>query len=184
MSKLFEIDIIILRLIQNNRIELFDSVLFWISESAYFIATGIILYLGFLVFIKKSESIKAIFLRLVFMFFMVTLIVISLKYGVLRSRPFVLYQDIINLTEATTPSFPSGHTAIVFTLALGLAFLGIKKLYYLPVLVWAIIVAYSRMALGVHFPSDVFASMVLAFVIVLTIKNLPINKWRLKQNKA
>lgn len=78
-----------------------------------------------------------------------------------------MFDDIINITGSNSPSFPSGHTVIAFTMAFGLMFSGIKKLYYLPVVVWAIIVAYSRLALGAHFPTDVLTSITIAFVVAL-----------------
>lgn len=179
MSKLFEIDILILRLIHNHRIELFDAGLLFFSKSAYLIATGIILYLGFLVFWYKKESIKNFFLRLICMLFTVTLIAILLKYTVLRTRPFDLYPDIINLSGANSPSFPSGHTIIAFTLAFGLLFSYLKWYYCLSIVVWAVIVAYSRLALGAHYPSDVMISITIAFFTALAFRNFTLYKWRL-----
>lgn len=177
MNKLFEIDILILRLIHNHRIELFDAGLLFFSKSAYLIAAGIILYLGFLVFWYKKESIKNIFLRLICMLFTVTLIAILLKYTVLRTRPFDIYPDIINLSGANSPSFPSGHTIIAFTLAFGLLFSYLKWYYCLSIVVWAVIVAYSRLALGAHYPSDVMISIIIAFTTVLLLKKISLDKW-------
>lgn len=179
MNKLFEIDILILRLIHNHRIELFDTDLLFFSKSAYLITAGIILYLGFLVSYLKKESIKNIFLRLICMLFTVTLIAILLKYTVLRTRPFDLYPDIINLSGANSPSFPSGHTIIAFTLAFGLLFSHLKWYYCLSIVVWAVIVAYSRLALGAHYPSDVMISIIIAFFTALAFRNFTLCKWRL-----
>ena len=180
MTKLFEIDILILRSIHNNRIELFDPILLWISKSAYLVAISIVIYLVWITYFKKSENTNAIFIRLILMLSAVTLIVISLKYVVLRIRPFNLHTDIMNLSGANSPSFPSGHTAIAFTLAFGFLFSNVKRLYYLPVLAWAIVVAYSRLALGTHFPTDILTSIIIAFVVALIFKNFTIKKWKQK----
>lgn len=111
------------------------------------------------------------------MLFTVTLIAILLKYTVLRTRPFDLYADIINLSGANSPSFPSGHTVIAFTLAFGLLFSNLKWYYCLSVVVWAVIVAYSRLALGAHFPSDVLMSITIAFITILLLKKITLEKW-------
>ncbi|WP_053056794.1 phosphatase PAP2 family protein [Tenacibaculum mesophilum] len=180
MGKQIEADIFLLRLIHNNRIELFDSTLLWISKTAYLIAIGIIFCLGWFVFFKKSENAKDIFLKLLLMLSTATLIVISLKYAIHRTRPFDLYGDIVNLSIANSPSFPSGHTVIAFILSFGLLFSNLKRLYYLPVLVWALLVAYSRLALGIHFPTDVIISIIIAFVVTIIFKNFTITKWKQK----
>ncbi len=163
MNSLLEIDIEILRLIQNYRIELLDYLFYWLSKSTYFVSASIIIYLGCIAFFRRSERFKTLLLRMVTMLSVTTLIVLSLKYTILRTRPFELYSDIVNLAGACSPSFPSGHTAVAFTVAFGLMFSKIKRIYYLPVLLWAIAVAYSRLALGVHFPTDILTSIILAF---------------------
>lgn len=129
---------------------------------------------------KKSENAKDIFLKLLLMLSTATLIVISLKYAIHRTIPFDLYGDIVNLSIANSPSFPSGHTVIAFILSFGLLFSNLKRLYYLPVLVWALLVAYCRLALGVHFPTDVIISIIIAFVVTIIFKNFTITKWKQK----
>jgi undecaprenyl-diphosphatase len=93
-----------------------------------------------------------------------------LKYSIKRARPFITYPDIEKLSEAGSYSFPSGHTAEAFTIAIGALLLFRKKQFSIPILIWAILVAYSRMTLGVHFPSDIIASIVIALVICISIK--------------
>src|SRR5690606_32983829 len=129
MSSLFEMDIFILRLIYNNKVDLFDPILLFITKSTYFIGIGIILYLRLFAFLKKQQYARNIFINLIFLLTVVTLIVFSLKYTVLRTRPFDLYPDIVNLSQASSPSFPSGHTVIGFTLAFGLLFSRLKWFY-------------------------------------------------------
>lgn len=84
-------------------------------------------------------------------------IVTSLKYGIKRSRPYIRYPEIDNVTVEDSPSFPSGHTSEAFALATSLTIAYPKWYVVVPSYVWASSVAYSRMHLGVHYPGDVLA---------------------------
>jgi membrane-associated phospholipid phosphatase len=83
------------------------------------------------------------------------------KYTINRSRPFVTYPDIQKETGAGSPSFPSGHTSDVFALATSLTLVYPKWYVIAPSFVWASAVGYSRMDLGVHYPSDVLAGAIM-----------------------
>jgi membrane-associated phospholipid phosphatase len=84
-----------------------------------------------------------------------------LKYAVNRPRPFVTYPDIEKVGKGGSPSFPSGHTSEVFALATSVS-LSYPKWYVIaPSFAWAGAVGYSRMDLGVHYPSDVIAGAIL-----------------------
>ena len=85
-----------------------------------------------------------------------TIITTGLKYSIKRDRPFVTYPDIVKLSPAGSPSFPSGHTSMAFSTATSLS-LAVPKWYVaVPAHLWAGAVGYSRMHLGVHYPTDVF----------------------------
>lgn len=88
-------------------------------------------------------------------------IVTSLKYGIKRSRPYIRYPEIDNVTVEDSPSFPSGHTSEAFALATSLTIAYPKWYVVVPSYVWASSVAYSRMHLGVHYPGDVLAGALL-----------------------
>ncbi len=84
-----------------------------------------------------------------------------LKYSIGRDRPFVKYPDIIQKYHADSPSFPSGHTSSAFATATSLSLAYSKWYVAVPAYGWAATVGYSRMHLGVHYPSDVFAGAVI-----------------------
>lgn len=86
----------------------------------------------------------------------------GLKYAVNRTRPFKEYpNDIIQRDKVGPLSFPSGHTTAAFATATAVS-LSYKKWYVtVPSYLYAGFVGYSRMRLGVHYPSDVLGGMVI-----------------------
>ena len=85
-----------------------------------------------------------------------------LKPVIDRPRPFKVLADmgvIINLLikEPGPHSFPSGHTIASFEASVALL-LGNKKLG-IPAFILAILIAFSRLYLYVHYPTDVIASV-------------------------
>ncbi len=84
-----------------------------------------------------------------------------LKKVFARPRPFVKHTDIMPYTFETDASFPSGHTSAAFSLATSLS-LNYPKWYVIaPAFLWASATGYSRLYLGVHYPTDVLAGAVL-----------------------
>ena len=80
-----------------------------------------------------------------------------------RHRPFVH-----QLGPATrTHSFPSGHTATSFACALVLASLAPRL--RVPVLALAVLIAFSRLYNGDHFPLDVLAGGVLGAIVAAVV---------------
>lgn len=91
-----------------------------------------------------------------------------------RPRPEeVLDIDPVNgHSWAAYPSFPSGHVAVTTALALATGTL-IPKLRYV-MWTYAVVIAFTRLAYGAHFPSDVILGFVLGYLAVrTTITPLP-----------
>ena len=90
-----------------------------------------------------------------------------LKLAFRIPRPWVLDPDfqIVEAAraDATGYSFPSGHTGISFA-AVG-ALLAAKSRLWVPAFVLALIIAFSRLYLYVHWPSDVLAGALLGILM-------------------
>ncbi|MDX2172343.1 MAG: phosphatase PAP2 family protein [Bacteroidota bacterium] len=86
----------------------------------------------------------------------------GLKYVVNRTRPFARYpNDIIQRDLVGPYSFPSGHTTAAFATATAISFSYKKWYLVLPSYAYAGFVGYSRMRLGVHYPSDVLGGAII-----------------------
>jgi membrane-associated phospholipid phosphatase len=80
----------------------------------------------------------------------------TLKFTVNRTRPFTAYPDLIYKKGTGGPlSFPSGHTTNAFATATSLSLAFPRWYVIVPAYTYAIAIGYSRMYLGMHYPSDV-----------------------------
>lgn len=112
--------------------------------------------------IKKDENLTNKGLGIGVSYLGTVLLTIALKNTIKRPRPFETYPDIIYpKSDAGGYSFPSGHTSTAFSTATSLSLAFPKWYVAVPAYTYAGAVAYTRMDLGVHYPSDVLAGALL-----------------------
>jgi membrane-associated phospholipid phosphatase len=94
-----------------------------------------------------------------------------LKISFHRQRPFEVIPEIAGkrVQTATGYSFPSGHTQGATTFYLTLALLFKKWWIYAAAVIISLLVAVSRLYLGVHWPVDVIASLIVGSVLSILL---------------
>ncbi len=119
------------------------------------VATPLLIYsIGL---IKKDSSLKQSGIFIGQTLLVSAFVTIALKNIVKRERPFITYPDIEKVGTGGSYAMPSGHTANAFATATSLSMAYPKWYVIAPAFAWAGTVGYSRLHLGVHYPSDVFA---------------------------
>jgi undecaprenyl-diphosphatase len=93
-----------------------------------------------------------------------------------RARPFVADPGGVHLfvSHGTDPGFPSDHATASFAIAV--AILLRKRSWGLAALAAATVLAVGRVAVGVHYPSDVLAGAVLGSAVALGLWRAPLRR--------
>src|SRR4051812_12561990 len=91
-----------------------------------------------------------------------------------RARPFVADPHGVHLfsAHAADPGFPSDHATAAFAIAV--AILLRKRSWGIAALVAATVLAVSRVALGVHYPSDVLGGAIVGAAAALILWTPPL----------
>jgi membrane-associated phospholipid phosphatase len=87
-----------------------------------------------------------------------------------RPRPFIRNLKIVPVYIPGESSFPSGHTSTSFSTAMAVSRAYPKWYVIAPSFLWAGATGYSRMYLGVHYPTDVLGGAVLGTGTALALK--------------
>ena len=94
----------------------------------------------------------------------------GIKNVVCRVRPCNLVDDVNMLVKKPTSySFPSNHSASAFAGAVAVMLTIKKRAWTIPAFVFSGIISFSRMYVFVHFPSDVFAGILLGSTIAVLV---------------
>jgi len=94
-----------------------------------------------------------------------------LKPIINRTRPFVVNPNAPLIYERPTDaSFPSGHTAVSFACAFSLMFGKIKV--WIPAMVLAALIAFTRLYLYMHYPTDILGGIAVGVIAGLFANKL------------
>ena len=154
-------DIDLLRDINLGRNRKLDGTFMFITNSVtpVSIAAPVIIYgWGWM---KTEPTLKSKGIMIGASLTLCTVVATALKFSVNRPRPWVTYPDIEHMQEVGPYSFPSGHTSTAFVTATSLSIAFPKWYVIVPSYMWAGSVGYSRMHLGMHYPSDVLAGAII-----------------------
>lgn len=128
--------------------------------------------LGGVLLWKRSKGLSV---WLVVTFALASLINLLLKSFFARERPFVVSDNIMNLGGEDGFSFPSGHSLTAGVIATFLFYglvtskqkRGCKIAGGIAICMYPILIAFSRMVLGVHYLTDTIAGIILGILLAL-----------------
>ena len=159
------IDLTLLNWLNHHLLPYSVDVLRVVSYATTYISIATVLIVLGIAILKKSKFLRNKFFILASVLIGVLILSQGLKFVIYRDRPFTTHPFIEKLSDGGGSSFPSGHTLEAFAMATALSILFRKKKIMIPVIVWAILVGYSRMALGVHYPSDVLGGIIIGMAL-------------------
>ena len=126
-----------------------------------------VLYLFVMVFLYWSEGWQSPLLQAILLAILIERpLYFVLKNGFKRNRPEAAIKNFHSFIRPSDKfSFPSGHTSAAFMMAVLLGHFYPSLL--IPLSCWAGLVGFSRVALGVHFPTDILVGCAMGVTIAL-----------------
>ena len=155
----------------------FDMIMPHLSDCGGFVSLLVICVLAILVFrYYKRQKYLEIAKMCLYALVLSGIIAACLKLAYHSPRPFTVLENVRQLTIPTEPnSFPSGHTSSTFSVVSVLVWtLRENKAVVCLLVLFAFLLAFSRIYVGVHYPFDVLVGAVVGVssgAVVLKLKS-------------
>lgn len=154
--------------LNGNHAVWLDNIMFFVSSNFFWLP--VIVVAIWLIINKYGKKAWVPILLLVLTYICTEQITNLVKHAVERYRPShnLEIQQLVHTVNAYTGGmygFFSAHAANSFGLALLSAFFIKNRYYTISVWAWAIIVSYSRIYLGVHYPSDIVVGAAVGIIV-------------------
>jgi len=150
--------IVIIQKIHNPLLDHFFQVLSWMGTEPFYI-----LLFSFLFWCIDTE----LGYKVALIYLFSTYINENIKYLLQQPRPFDLYPDL-KLSEAEGYGFPSGHAQSSTVIWITLAWFKRKIYLWLMAFILILIIGFSRIYLGLHFPTDVLGGWITGIIIIFS----------------
>jgi undecaprenyl-diphosphatase len=158
--------------LNSRHSEFFDRVMWFVSGIPQWIPLYLLI-LGWIVYKFRRKSLLII-LALALLIALSDQISVHIKLAVDRLRPCQDpdIRDWVHLVNGHCGGlygFVSSHAANSFAFAVFTSLLFNNRYYTVFILLWASVVSYSRIYLGVHYPGDVLCGAILGVVLAFLV---------------
>ena len=154
-----------------GRSAVFDWLVVFCAEWLPYVLVAV--FLAILIFGKKTylEKIKIFIFTGISLFLSRIVITETIRYFYHVSRPFVDNNVNQLIFHETSGSFPSGHAAFFFALAMAI-FLFNRRLASVVFFVGAILIGLARVIAGVHWPLDILEGAIVGVLSALAVSKI------------